>query len=137
MQAEREKTRAAMDLERALIAEGPTISITMQGIVGINHHERFTPQTITLLLHIEKSSQNISILNIRNIELFIEKIISQEKPFLIERMCYLIAGELLSNFETLMAIALTIEKPEALQHARKVYATIRMERLVKDAPQPL
>lgn len=137
MQAELEKTVAARDPGCMLHSPRLTISITMPSIVGVNQHERFTPQTLNVLLSIEKSSTKITDLDTTNIQMFLKKIISREKPFLIERMCYLMACELLSNFDTLMTIALTIEKPEALKHARKVYASIRMERWADKARQGL
>jgi FolB domain-containing protein len=112
------------------------LELQISCILGVNKHERNTPQKINIILNIsaKKTTQkNILLKDTKNL---IQQLASTEQPFLIERMCYSIATALMSKFADIGSLTLTIQKPEALRYAKHAYVTIRIERKVeKHGPQ--
>jgi FolB domain-containing protein len=108
--------------------ENINFSYSVISILGIKHTERIVPQklyiTVTLYLKINSNSIRHSI---RKIKKLIHDHVSIEKPFLLERLTFLIAHLIMESFPSASFLELTIKKPEAIAHAQNAHVTIRIE----------
>jgi dihydroneopterin aldolase len=102
------------------------VRLKLNTILGVNPHERFTLQPIEVELEIftnqKPDDQNTFIKNIKKI---IRRSFLNEKPFLLERMAYILIRNVCETHKIISLIQITLKKPMALPHAR--YAIVRMQ----------
>jgi len=109
--------------------------LSVRGILGINPDERIHPQDIlvnaTLRVDTRAAAASDDItdaVNYRTITKAMIAHIEGGEPMLVERLAAELAQICLDGDDRVRDVAVTVEKPGALRHARSVGLTIRRSR---------
>lgn len=105
------------------------LNLELTTILGVNSYERLNSQKIVFDARIIIDKNHVITPHlIHNIKQSIVRHFTKEQPYLLERMAYIIAYGLASNYPELVFISLTIKKPTALANARNASVTLIYEK---------
>lgn len=103
------------------------IEMNLPAIIGIKMEERLRQQKIIVSLSLIFNTHDPAQQQADKIRHHVETIINTHKPYLLERLSYIIGHHLIQQFSNIKKLTLTIKKPEALKAAQYAYVTMTME----------